>query len=349
MSHGLRVVHYLNQFFAGVGGESAANLPVEVREGPVGPGRALRQILGDSGTVQATIVAGDNFFNDQREQARAKVRELLRDLKPDIVLAGPAFEAGRYGLACADVCRIAEAEGIPAVTGMHAENPGVLLYGREATIVPTGKSSTEMTAVLGQMAALALRLGRGESLGPAEVDGYLPRGTRRSGRREQPGYQRAMEMLLAKLNGRPYRSEVPYQAPEAVAPAPPIHRLAAAAIALVTTGGLVPKGNPDGQAGVNAQKFFRYSVEQLQRMAPGDWEAFHVGYFTHIVDQNPDYVLPLGLMRELEAEGVIGAVSPFAYTLPGVGTPVATSRALGVGIAEDLRRANAGGCILVST
>ncbi len=158
-----------------------------------------------------------------------------------------------------------------------------------------------------------------------------------------------MAMLLAKVNGRPYASEVPYQAPEAVAPATPIRDLTKASIALVTTGGLVPKGNPDGQAGVNAQKFFRYPITQLQRMAPGDWEAFHVGYFTHIVDENPDYVLPLGLMRELESAGVIGSVAPFAYTLPGVGTPVATSQALGLGIAEDLKRDNAGGCILVST
>jgi glycine reductase complex component B subunit gamma len=349
MSDRLRVVHYLNQFFAGVGGESAANLPVEARPGPVGPGRALQQILGDAGVVEATIVCGDNFFNDEREQAHAKVRDLLRELKPDVVVAGPAFEAGRYGLACAEVCRIAEAEGVPAVTGMHPESPGVLLHGREATIVPTGKSAADMTAALGRMAPLALRLGRGEALGPADVDGYLPRGIRKPGRLGRPGWERAIEMLIAKVNGRPYRSEVPYQAPEVVAPAAPIRDLSKASIALVTTGGLVPKGNPDGQTGVNAQKFFRYPVEQLRRMAPGDWEAFHVGYFTHIVDENPDYVLPLGLMRELESAGVIGSVSPYAWTLPGVGTPVATSQGLGVGIAEELRRANAGGCILVST
>jgi glycine reductase complex component B subunit gamma len=349
MTQRIRVVHYLNQFFAGVGGEAAANLPVEVREGSVGPGRALQQILGDTGTVQSTIVAGDNFFNDQREEAHRKVRDTLSALKPDVVVAGPAFEAGRYGLACAQVCRIAESEGLSAVTGMHPENPGVLLHRRDATIVPTGKNAAEMTDALRRMAALAIRLGRGEALGPAAVEGYLPRGIRRPGRRERPGWERAMDMLLAKLNGRPYTSEVPYQAPEVVPPAAPIGDLSHASIALVTTGGLVPKGNPEGQTGVNAQKYFRYSVAELQRMAAGDWEAFHVGYFTHIVDQNPDYVLPLGLMRELEAARVIGSVSPYAYTLPGVGTPVATSKALGEGIAEQLRDANAGGCILVST
>jgi glycine reductase complex component B subunit gamma len=349
MTERVRVVHYLNQFFAGIGGESAANLAVERRAGPVGPGRALQQILGDAGWVEATIVGGDNYFNDERDKAHATVRDLLRDLRPHVVVAGPAFEAGRYGLACAEVCRIAEAEGIPAITAMHRENPGVLLHGREATIVPTGKNAAEMIAVLGKLAPLALRLGHGETLGPADGEGYLPRGVRKPGKHARLGWERAIDMLVAKVNGRPYVSEVPYQAPEAVRPAAPIRDLAKVSLALVTTGGLVPKGNPDNQAGVNAQKFFRYPISQLQRMAPSDWEAFHVGYFTHIVDQNPDYVLPLGLMRELEAAGVIGGVSPFAYTLPGVGTPVSTSQMLGLGIAEDLRKVNAGGCILVST
>ena len=39
----LRVVHYLNQFFAGIGGEEAANIPPRVQQGPVGSGRPLQQ------------------------------------------------------------------------------------------------------------------------------------------------------------------------------------------------------------------------------------------------------------------------------------------------------------------
>ncbi len=299
MTQPLRVVHYLNQFFAGIGGEPAANTPVQVREGPVGPGRALQQILGQQGVVRATIVCGDNFFNDEREQAAARVREILRELKPDVVVAGPAFEAGRYGVACTEVCKLAQEEGVAAVTGMHPENPAVLLNRREVVIVPTSKSPADMQPALERMARLAAKLARREALGPADEEGYIPRGVRKPGRRGQPGYQRAVEMLVAKLAGRPYRSEVPYQAPEAVSPAPPVADVRKASIALVTTGGLVPKGNPDGQTSGNAQKYFRYSIEHLQRLAPGDWEAYHAGYFTHIVNANPNYVLPLGLMREL--------------------------------------------------
>ncbi len=51
MDASLRVVHFLNQFFAGLGGEEAANLPVEVRREPVGATRALVAALGGQATV----------------------------------------------------------------------------------------------------------------------------------------------------------------------------------------------------------------------------------------------------------------------------------------------------------
>jgi len=37
----MRVVHYLNQFFGGIGAEEHAGTPFEVREGAVGPGKLL--------------------------------------------------------------------------------------------------------------------------------------------------------------------------------------------------------------------------------------------------------------------------------------------------------------------
>jgi len=43
----MRIVHYVNQFFGGLGGEEMAGTPLEVREGAVGPGKLLEQLLGD--------------------------------------------------------------------------------------------------------------------------------------------------------------------------------------------------------------------------------------------------------------------------------------------------------------
>lgn len=42
----MRVVHYVNQFFGGIGGEEAAGSPLEERGHAVGPGLLLEQILG---------------------------------------------------------------------------------------------------------------------------------------------------------------------------------------------------------------------------------------------------------------------------------------------------------------
>src|SRR5581483_399295 len=138
------VVHYLNQFFGGVGGEEHASHPIEVREGAVGPGRALQAALGDGATIAATVVGGDTYVADHRDDALAAVARVLGDLRPDVVVAGPAFDAGRYGVACGEVCRLAASEGIPAVTAMYPENPAVALFRTEVPIVPTAATAVGM-------------------------------------------------------------------------------------------------------------------------------------------------------------------------------------------------------------
>jgi glycine reductase len=349
MSGPLRVVHYVNQFFGGVGGEEHAGVGVTVKPGPVGPGRALQAALGDGARVEATIVCGDNHASERAEDvARAIAAELDR-LRPDVLVAGPAFGSGRYGLACALACTVAQGRGVAAITAMHPENPGASSARREIYVVPTGTSTTSMQAALAALAPLARRLGRGERLGPAEVEGYIPRGIRRVHDRGRPGYQRALDMLLDKLHGRPYRSEVPYAAPERVPPAPPIADLARARIAMVTTGGLVRKGNPDKQVSANAVRYHRHTVAELESLSPADWEAYHAGYFNHLVNSNPNYILPLSFLRDLERQGRLGRVHEHIYALPGVSTPVAVSAGHGRGIAADLKAGGVDGALLVAT
>jgi glycine reductase len=339
----------VNQFFGGIGGEDQANVGVTVKAGAVGPGRALETALGDGARVDATIVCGDNFASERAEDAARAIASALDRLKPDVLIAGPAFASGRYGLACALACKAARGRGIAALTAMHPDNPGVSSARREIVIVPTGTATTSMTAALAALAPLARRLGRGETLGPAEVEGYIGSGVRRVHDRGRPGYQRALDLLLDKLHGRSYRSEVPYAAPERVAPAPPIADLSRARIAMVTTGGLVRKGNPDKQVSANAVRYHRHEVAELESLAPGDWEAYHAGYFNHLVNSNPNYILPLSFLRDLERQGRIGKVHEHIYALPGVSTPVAVSAGHGRSIAADLTAGGVDGALLVAT
>jgi len=349
MSGPLRVVHYVNQFFGGIGGEDQAHVGVTVRAGAVGPGRALEKALGDDARVEATLVGGDNFVNERAEEASRVIAAELDRLRPDVLVAGPAFGSGRYGLACALVCKVAQGRDIPAITAMHPENPGASSARRGIYVVPTGTSTTSMQAALDALSPLVRRLGRREPLGPAEVDGYLPRGMRRVHDRGRPGYQRALDMLLDKLHGRPYRSEVPYAAPERVPPAPPVADLSRARIAMVTTGGLVRKGNPDKQVSANAVRYHRHTVAELESLSPADWEAYHAGYFNHLVNSNPNYILPLSFLRDLERQGKVGHVHEHIYALPGVSTPVAVSAGHGRSIAADLKAGGVDGALLVAT
>ena len=349
MSVPLRVAHYINQFFAGIGGEEHAGVGVSVRDGAVGPGRALDKAFQGAATVAATIVCGDNFASEQVEQTREEIAQHLRRLAPDVVVAGPAFGSGRYGLACARVCVTATELDIPAVTAMHRDNPGATSYRKQVVIMPTGESSTSMQPALEHVTRLALRLGRREPLGPAEVEGYLPQGNRRVSDRGRAGWARALDMLVAKLHGQPFVTEVPYNAPEKVRPATPIADLCRATIAMVTTGGLVRKGNPDKQVSASATRYHRHSVRELESLTPEGWEAYHAGYFNHLVNRNPNYILPLSFLRDLEGKGAIGRVHEWMYALPGVSTPVAVATGLGRDIARDLVESGVDGCLLVAT
>ena len=349
MSGSLRVVHYVNQFFGGIGGEEHAHVAVSVKAGAVGPGRLLEKALGDGARIEATLIGGDNYVSERSEEASRAIAAELDRLRPDLLIAGPAFGSGRYGLACALACKVAHDQRIAAITAMHPENPGASSARRGIYIVPTGASTTSMQAALDALVPLARRLGRGEALGLAEVDGYLPQGARRVHDRGRPGYQRALDMLLDKLHGRPYRSEVPYSAPERVPPAPPIADLARARIAMVTTGGLVRKGNPDRQVSANAVRYHRHTVAELESLSPAEWEAYHAGYFNHLVNSNPNYILPLSFLRDLERQGNVGRVHEHIYALPGVSTPVAVSAGHGRSIAQDLKAGGVDGALLVAT
>ena len=328
MANPWRVVHYVNQFFGGHGGEEVANVAVSLTEGAVGAGRALQQALGQQGTVMATLMCGDNYANDQRDAAMAAIAAHLRHLQ---------------------VCRVAQSLDLPAITGMHRENPGVLSALPDVLVVPTGETSATMQEALQTMTRLALKLARGETLGPAEHEGYLPRGIRRLYERQRPGYQRALDMLRTKLRGESFLTEVPIHLPERIPPAAPIEELSQATIAMVTTGGLVRKGNPDKQVSANATRFYRHSVAELRSLSGKDWEAYHAGYFNHIVNSNPNYILPLNFLRDLEDAGVLGGIFEWIYALPGVSTPVAVSREMGRSIARDLHEAHVDGCLLVAT
>jgi glycine reductase complex component B subunit gamma len=346
----MRVVCYLNQFFGQLGGEDKAGLGPRIEAGAVGPARAVQQALDEAGTVVATVICGDNYVAEQTERAVGEILELVAAYRPDLLVAGPAFLAGRYGVTCGALCAAVQAKlGIAAVTGMHAENPGVDLYRRQVYIVQTGGEATRMLEDARRLVSLGLKLVGGETLGAPSAEGYFARGITRNAVDDRNGAERAVAMLLDKLSGRPFESEVPLPQFPAV-PAPRLLKtLGGATIALVTDGGWVPQGNPDGIEALNATRYGAYSIEGKSTLDAGQYDNVHRGYDTTHVKKDPHRLVPLDVARELEESRAIGKLHETVYSTVGVATTLAHSARMGKEIAAKLREAGVDAVILTST
>ena len=270
----IKVVHYINQFYAGIGGEDKAGIPASLQEGAVGPGLAFKNQFGDQAEIVATVVCGDSYFNENMDAAAAQILDWIKSLNADLLIAGPAFNAGRYGVACGTVCAaVTEKLGIASITGMYAENPGVEMFRDKTYIVPTKNNAAGMREAVKKMAPLAIKLARREKIGASCEEGYLPRGERINFFENERGSKRAVEMLMKKLTGQPFETEYPMPSFDRVAPSPALENLSAAAVALVTSGGIVPKGNPDHIEASNASRFGEYSISGLDTLSTEAWDA----------------------------------------------------------------------------
>ena len=91
----------------------------------MGPGLAFQQAFGDEAEIVGTIVCGDSYFGENTDKVKPEILKKVAELKPDLFIAGPAFNAGRYGFACATIAAAVQEElHIPVITGMYIENPG---------------------------------------------------------------------------------------------------------------------------------------------------------------------------------------------------------------------------------
>ena len=346
----IRVVHYINQFFAGVGGEDKADFQPETREGAVGPGLALNAAFKGEAEVVATVICGDSYFNENLEDAKKTVLEMIAAQKPDVVVCGPAFNAGRYGVACGTVAAAVKDElKLPVVTGMYAENPGADMFKNKVYIIATKDNAAGMRQAAPKLASLALKLAKGEKIGASAEEGYMPNGIRVNFFEAERGSTRAVKMLLAKLAGKPYTTEFPMPSFDRVAPGEAIADLAHTTIALVTSGGIVPKGNPDHIESSSASKFGRYPIDGVEDLTEATHETAHGGYDPVYANADADRVLPVDVLRKMEKEGKIGGIYPYFFTTVGNGTAVASAKKYGAAIGKELRDAGIKAAILTST
>jgi glycine reductase complex component B subunit gamma len=346
----MRIAHYLNQFFGGIGAEEHAGKGLEIREGAVGPGRLLEQLLGGDARVVLTMVCGDNFAVEHQDEVTAAVLEKLSTMSVDLFVAGPCFDAGRYGMAAGALCRAVQSElKIPVITAMSEENPGVDLYRDALYIIDSGTNAVKMRDVLGKMARLGQKLIANEPIGLPAEEGYLRRGWLRDQLVEKTAATRLVDMLMAKMSGAPFESEMPATAFAPVPMPAAINDLSKAKVMLITDGGLVPKGNPDRIEGTAATRWGSYNIEGSDDLRGEDYEVSHGGYDTRFVQEDPDRLVPLDAMREMEKSGAIGKLADEFISTCGRSNPLSNTRRLGREIAEKIKNDGIDAVILTST
>jgi glycine reductase len=274
----------------------------------------------------------------------------LAELGPDGMILGPAFGSGRYGITCGRMAAAASQRfGLRAVvTAMHPENPGVDMFRRSVVIVPTTESASGMGQALQSMVRLILKLARGEPLGAPVVEGYIPHGVKRNVFHVRPAAERAVAILLDKLAGRPFTTEIALPRFPPVAPPPSIPNLRSATLGIVTTGGVVPRGNPDRMESRRATRWGRYSLVGLTSATPERWESIHGGFDNHFLNEDPNRVLPLDVLRELEGHE-FGRLFPDVFSTAGSMMPMETAEAFGRDIANALVAGQVEGVILAVT
>lgn len=344
-----KIVFYTNQFFGQIGGEDKAYTEPQFHSGPIGNANAFSDKLEDAEII-ATIICGDNYYVENMDKVKAFIKDKLANTEFDFFIAGPAFNAGRFGIACADVCSFIKNEyNVEAITGLYEENPAVEMYKKNIYILRVGKSAAAIRKAVPLMAVFTNKLLKGEELGSPSDEQYFAKGKRINIFREKNGAERAVDMLLKRLSNEPYETELEISVYEKVEPAKPLTDLRTSKIALCTSGGIVPFGNPDHIPAATAKIYKMYDISDKEMLKEGEFESVHAGYDPVYANKDPNRVAPLDILRMLNAEGIIGEIYPYLTTTTGNSTSVADATRMGKEIAEKFVEDGVDGVILTST
>lgn len=345
-----KAILYINQFFGQIGGEDKADFAPEIREGQVGPALEFAKEL--DAEITHTIICGDNFMGSNTEEAVSTILGMLEGKDMDIFLAGPAFQAGRYGVACGTICKAVKGKfQVPVVTSMNEENPGVDMFKKDMYVMQGGNIAARMRKDVSAMVVLANKLLNAETVKSAQEEGYFARGIRRQTWLAEgtPASERMIDMLLKKLAGEPFTTELPIPKMDRVPIAPAVKDLKKARIALVNTGGIVPVDNPDRIQSASATRWGRYSIADADTIKAGEYKTIHAGFDPAAADADPNVITPIDVLKVLEKEGVYGSLHPYFYSTVGTGTTQAEAQRMANEIVPYLQEDHVDAVILVST
>ena len=115
-----KAVHYINQFYAGLGGETMADTGFSILEEKKGPALGLEQLWKGEMEISSVVCCGDNYVNTEANEAEvfARLTEVIRRDQPylsqaprlmraDMAWPAPRFatmSAGSWGCPASPLC-----------------------------------------------------------------------------------------------------------------------------------------------------------------------------------------------------------------------------------------------------
>ncbi len=344
-----KAIIYVNQFFGQLGGEDTAGVGPSIHEEKIGPAMAYDTQLNDC-EVTHTIICGDNYMGSNTDDAVAQILGFLEGLEFDIFIAGPAFNAGRYGVACGTICKaVKDKFGVPVITSMNQENPGMEMFRKDMIIMKGGNIASKMRKDLAAVVKVANKMLAGEEVGPAADEGYFPTGRRHQVFIEENATDRFMKMLRARIHGEDFVSELIVPKLDRVPIAAPLKDLSTAKVAMLTTGGIVPVDNPDRIQSASATRWGKYDITGMVRLEGGVFKTIHAGFDPAAANADPNVIMPLDVMRAMEKEGVFGSLHNFFYATVGTGTTEKEASRMAKEILPLLQEDHVDACIMIST
>ena len=174
----VRIVQFLNQVQAGLGGDERMDIEPQSQNGVVGMGMLLKTIsMKNGGDIVGTITCGDNYFLENKEKAIEDITDMIKKFNADVVICGPALNYKRYGECCGYlVLSIKSKLNIPAFAAMAKDSTGTELFRKKIYIIETpNRGGIGLNKSLRTISGFAIKLAKGEVIGTSKEEGYFSR------------------------------------------------------------------------------------------------------------------------------------------------------------------------------
>lgn len=107
--------------------------------------------------------------------------------------------------------------------------------------------------------------------------------------------------------------------------------------------------NPDRIQSASATRWGKYDISKIDRLKGGEFKTIHAGFDPAAANADPNVIMPVDVMKEMEKEGVFGSLHDFFYSTVGTGTTQAEAERMAEEILALIKEDKVDGVIMTST